>query len=271
MRRTLFAAVSLAVSMLAGGLAALSDASAQTAAAQPAATFPAPGDDLILTLGGGLRVRPEWEGSKSYIVSPFPLVSFRFVTDPLTGQPTSDLGFGITPAFRYISERNGSMDHALRGLRPVDAALEAGVRLDYTWQYMRVFMEARQGFGGQTGQHLDFGVDAIVRPTAQLVLSAGPRVGFASDDYMDTYFSVTRKEAAKTKFSTYNADGGLQTYGIAGRADYSLTPQWLLRLEGGWFKLAPEAADSPIVRKAGDSNQFSIGVGAAYKFGIDYK
>lgn len=263
MRRCVIATVSAALLAMPGAAAAQS-------------AFPAGGNDMVVTLGGGLRVQPEFEGSKAYQVVPFPMIGLRFTVNPFTGEPISEFGFGVAPAFRFVGKREVGVGTDLFGLKPIDAALEAGLRLEYSWAFGRAFFELRQGFGGHHGQIADIGADAISDPLPGVKLSVGPRVSFASDDFMDTYFSVsaaqaTANQAAGGALTAYNAEGGLRSFGLGGRIDYELTPQWLLRFEGAWNRLAGDAGNSPIVKKAGDANQFSVGFGAAYRFGLDKK
>lgn len=249
-------------------LAALAFLAPAAAAAQ---TLPAPGDDVIVTLGLGPKVQPEYEGAKSYMLSPFPIVGLRFMVNPFTGQPASEYGLGFAPAFRFLGERDKSVDKRLAGLNSVDMAFEAGVTVDYTVPFARAFVEVRQGFGGHQGQVVDLGAEGIFRPAPGLKISVGPRLSFASDDYMSTYFGVTKKEAGKSKFSAFDADGGFRSWGAAARADYEWSPNWLLRADASWNRLAGDAGRSPIVRKGGSADQFTFGIGVAYRFGVDYR
>lgn len=253
-------------------LAATVLASAAPASAQQAA-FPSPADDVIVTLGGGVRLQPEFEGSGRYEASPFPIIGLRFMVNPFTGEPTSEFGFGIAPAFRFIGERNAGVDSRLGGLNRIDAAFEAGLNLSYTTSYARGFLEIRQGSGGHDGMLFDVGADAIFLPAPGLKVAVGPRLSFATDDYMSTYFSVSAAEAGASVVGlpAYDAGGGLRSFGAAIRADYDLTPQWLLRFDAAWNRLAGDAGDSPIVTRIGDRDQFTVGIGAAYRFGIDYR
>lgn len=237
----------------------------------PALAQTAPGDDVVVTLGAGPMLQPNYEGSKSYLVSPFPIVGMKFMLNPITGQPGSDTGLGFAPSFRYLGERNRGVDKVLRGLKPVDASLEVGVAVDYTADLWRAYVEVRQGFGGHSGQVGDVGLQAILRPMPGTKISVGPKLSFATEDYFDTYFSVTRREALRSRYSRFDADAGLRAYGATIRADYDLTPQWLLRLDGSWMRLAGDAGRSPIVRKGGAVDQFTLGLGAAYRFGVDYR
>ena len=89
-----------------------------TALAGPALaqSFPAPGDDVVVTIGGGVRGAPDWDGSKRWLVSPMPIVGLKFLRSPLTGQPSTDTGFGVAPSFRYLSKRDFGAASPLAGL-----------------------------------------------------------------------------------------------------------------------------------------------------------
>jgi outer membrane scaffolding protein for murein synthesis (MipA/OmpV family) len=227
--------------------------------------------DVVFTLGGGGKVSPEYEGSKDYAFSPFPILGLKFKVNPLTGQPSSETGFGIRPAFRYIGKRDASTNSALSGLNAVDASYELGLYLDWTDTNWRAFVEARQGFGGHHGQVFDLGVDAILRPFQNVTVNAGPRLSFATSDYMSTYFDVSAAESLTSGYAAYSANGGLKSYGVGTTINFDITPNWLVRVEGSYSRLADEAANSPIVDKAGSADQFSVGIGAAYRFGLSYK
>jgi outer membrane scaffolding protein for murein synthesis (MipA/OmpV family) len=87
---------------------------------------------------------------------------------------------------------------------------------------------------------------------------------------MDTYFGVTIDEASAldSTLSAFNADAGFKTVGMAGRVRYDWTEQIAFHLRSEWDYFIGDAADSPIV-KAGNTNQFSVGVGMSYKFAFD--
>ena len=235
--------------------------------ADPLAT---PGTDAIVTLGGGVRVAPAWDGSSRYVASPMPIIGLKFLRSPLTGQPTSDTGFGIRPTFRFLDERKGTGD--LAGLNKVSNAYEIGAQVDYTDTYWRAYVELRQGFGGHHGLLGDIGAEAIVRPMPGLKLAVGPRVSLASSEYMTRYFGVTPAEtvASGGKFATFTPSAGFRAVGVTAQATYDITPNWIARADVGYDRLVGDAAKSPIVKQAGDANQFSVGLGVAYRFGIGW-
>lgn len=232
--------------------------------------LPGPKDDAIVTLGGGGRIAPEWDGSKTYLLSPMPIVGFRFLRSPLTGQPSSDTGFGLRPAFRHLSERSFGVRSKLHGLADVDGAWEVGLGADYTDTWFRASIEVRQGFGGHTGQLLDLGLDGIVHPRSNVTLSVGPRLSFASAEYMRTYFGVSAAEAARTGLAAHRPDGGYRGGGLAATATWEIDPRWFVRADAGWTRLSDDVAASPVVRTEGSRDQFTVGLGVAWRFGVGW-
>jgi outer membrane protein len=239
-------------------------------AAAAGEALPGPNDDAIVTLGGGARVSPEWDGSKSYMLSPMPIVGLKLLRSPFTGAPSSDTGFGIRPAFRWVSERSFDARDRLHGIDRVGAAAEIGVVVDYTDTWFRASVEVRQGFGGHHGEIAVLGLDGIVHPTDRLSLSAGPRVSFASAEYMNTYYGVTAAESAATGLATHRPGGGYLGAGLAGTASYEIDPRWIVKADAAWTRLGDRAADSPIVRADGARDQFTVGLGVAWRFGVGW-
>ena len=228
-------------------------------------------DDLVVTLGGGLKTEPGWDGSKSYVLSPFPIIGLRFLRSPLTGQPTTDTGFGIAPSFRYLSNRSFGPASPMTGLPDVATAFEAGLTVDYTDSNWRAFATARQGFGGHHGQTFELGIDGILHPMDKLTLEAGPRVSFATSDYMRTYYGVSAASSAATGVAAYDPGGGYRGAGVAGRITYDIDRNWLVRGDASWTHLSDKIAASPIMRAEGNREQFSVGLGVAYRFGVGWR
>lgn len=251
---------------------------AQTARA--GGTIYSPGDKAIAThqyvvdLGVGAILKPRYPGADNYLVYPFPIIAVGRFYVPGIGQIVGGnnvkRGFYFFPSFNFIGERKASDSADLTGTNPIDWALELGVGAGYRYDWLRGFVEFRQGINGHTGQVADFGIDLIFNPTDRLEIFFGPRASWASDKFMNTYFSVTAAEAAASGsvLSTYNAGAGFETVGVAARASYAWTETTTLHLKGGWDRFVGDAAKSPIV-KAGSENQFSIGVGVSYRFAFD--
>ncbi len=229
-----------------------------------------PKDDVVVTLGGGLRVNPDWDGSKKYVLTPFPIIGLKFLRSPFTGEPSSDTGFGIAPSFRLHSKRHFDGSSSLFGLPDVATAFEAGITIDYTDTNFRAFVTARQGFGGHHGQVFDLGLDGILRPMPKLKLEAGPRLSFATADYMRTYFGVTDADSLATGVAAYKPSGGLRAWGVGALATYDIDKNWFVRADAAWNRLSTEATRSPIIKAEGSRDQFTVGLGVAYRFGTGW-
>lgn len=127
----------------------------------------------------------------------------------------------------------------------------------------------RQGFNGHKGQVGQFGADLITRPMDRLEWSIGPRVGFASSKYMNTYFSVSAAESAASGLARFKAGGGFKSIGVETRFTYDLNDKVKLHLQGGYDRLIGDAGKSPLVGKVGSKDQFNIGTGLTYRFSFD--
>ncbi len=226
-----------------------------------------------IDLGVGAIVKPRFASSESYLLAPFPIVSVGRFYVPGLGQVVDGRrksGLFFYPSFGFVGERSAKDAKDLTGTKDVDWALELGLGAGYRTEYFRVFAELRQGINGHTGQVGQLGFDGIFYPTERLELSVGPRAAFASNEYMDTYFSVSSAEAAASggKLSAYNAGTGFKSVGLAARASYDWTDKTRLHLQAGYDRLVGDAADSPITAQ-GSKDQFSVGMGVSYKFSFD--
>ncbi|WP_287322039.1 MipA/OmpV family protein [Mesorhizobium sp.] len=230
--------------------------------------------DVVIELGLGGIIQPEYEGSKDYEIWPWPVIGFGYLAIPglfAIGSPEAQAGgFAIGPSFNYTSDRDVSDDPDLSGLDDVDATFEAGLRASYEWTNAEVWGEARYAFGGADGVVGEFGVNAVARPTPELELKLGPFATVASADYMDSYFGVSARESANTGFrvDAFDPGGGFKSVGIRGLARYEFRPTWFLNAKASYSKLVGDAADSPIV-KFGSEDQFAFGLSISKRFSFD--
>ena len=230
-------------------------------------------DQYVFDLGVGVMAKPRYPGSDEVIAVPFPIISVgKFfipgVGDVIDADPRVKR-FSLYPSFNFNGRREASDSNELEGMKDVDWALEVGLGAAYRHDWLRGFVEVRQGFNGYSGQVADFGLDVIFNPSEDLEVMVGPRAGWGSDDYMKTYFGITSEEADDSPVydNSYDADAGFNTVGVAATASYDLTEDVTFHLRGGWDRLIGDAADSPIV-KEGSENQFYGGAGLSYEFGF---
>lgn len=253
-------------------IAVLCAATTLTTAAFPAMAEEASNHQYVIDLGAGVMAKPRYPGSDEVIAVPFPLIFVGKFFIPGVGEVISEddriKRFSIYPSFNFNGKRDSSDSEDLAGLDDVDWALEVGLGMAYRHDWIRGFVEVRQGFNGYSGQVADFGIDFIANPTEDLQVMVGPRAGWGSDGYMDTYFGITAAEAADLDppyNQPYDAEAGFNTVGVAATASYDLTDEFTFHLRSGWDRLIGDAADSPIV-KEGSVNQFYGGAGITYEF-----
>jgi outer membrane protein len=240
----------------------------------PEGAAAASGVDLIIEIGAGGEISPEYEGSDEYSVSPSPIIGFGYLNIPglfeIGSTGPDEGGLSISPSFNITGERKARDFDAIRGLDDVDATYEVGVEVGYEWDYAEIYGAARYAFGGAEGVVGEVGANAIYRPTPEIELKAGPFATFASEGYTETYFGVTAAESANTDFrlEEYDPKGGLKSVGVSGAARYEFRPDWFLNADASYSQLVGDAGDSPIV-KAGDENQFTFGLGLSKRFTLD--
>lgn len=265
-----FAASAIALPAFAADLAA-------PPAMEPVAVPPAVESGWIVSIGAKLVVQPEWPGSNEYTVWPLPTISVRDPGAPeVWASPDDSFSIGlfgnewvrVGVVGGFESDRDKSDDRRLRGLKPIDWAIEAGGFIEiWPVEWLRARAELRHGFIGGDGLIADLALDGVFR-SAPWTFAIGPRASFASDDYMRTYFGITSKEAVKSPFfkNPYKPDGGLKSAGAAASISYDWDGGWRTTVFGGWNRLLDDAEKSPIVRRIGDENQFFAGVGVSYQF-----
>lgn len=206
---------------------------------------------FALSFEGGLGAQsaPAYFGSDENEIGPtgsFALDRFRLGGFEIGGGDT--LGLGLTGSFRYIADRRAEDYAELTGLSDIDAAIEVGGGLTYTFPDVEVFAIARRGFGGHEGYVAEVGGDLIVPLSDQLTLRAGPRLLAGDDTYTDTYFGVTAAEAATSAYSAYDPDGGALSRGVEVSADYDFNDDWGVIGTVRYDEWINDAAESPIVQ-----------------------
>jgi len=274
------------LSLLFPGIALAADLDLPPPAPPPAAPTYAPAvPDWIVTIGGEARAIPAWPGAPTnlYQLVGFPLLvvqkpgqpPFFFGARDSFGIPILDLGnFQLGPVGRIVWPRYGSQYTQLNGLGDVNWALQLGGFAQY-WPtpWLRLRGEIRQGVGGETGVTGDLFADLVV-PLGQFRLSGGPRMTLQSTPAVSPYFSITAAQAANSTVSglpalpVYAATGGFYSYGAGGQIEYFWTQQWQTHAVVEFERLTGSAADSPLVTMRGSPNQFTVGLGATYTFGM---
>lgn len=252
-------------------------------------------DDTEITVAVGAAVIPSYEGSDDYRVIPGGVVRGRVGGFPFFSRGTTlyvdairndsgngvDIGFGPVAGVRL--NRTGSIkDDQVRALGELDTAWEiggwAGIaktgvitsdydNLSFRLSYLKDVGSAHKSY--------------VITPTIEYgtPLSETTYVGVSvSADYVGKgygryYYDITLAGSQASGLGVYGAagdDAGFAKLNIGLVGAKALTGDLRKGLSlfalGGYGRLLGDYAKSPIVRTAGDRNQWMGGLGLAYTF-----
>lgn len=237
---------------------------------------PRPGEDWIVTIGGGPEIHSAYPGARKTKLSPWLVFDLRREGRPI-GFEAADEGAGTAllragdasfgPTLQFVDRRRNS-DVGI----PIDNVGRAfeigGFAQIFLGESLRLRGEARKAISGHKGFVGDIGADFIVGDPARLQYSIGPRIRLGDGNYMRTYFGVTPNQAARTGLAVYRPSGGVHSLGLTGGLTYRFDQTWSVHSYGRYDRLIGDAAASPLVRAFGSRNQFGAGVGLGYSFRI---
>ena len=253
-----------------------------------------------LILGAGLRYAPDYAGSDDYKVSPLPLINYKW-TDDDAGQPNSGYAFqwgpmdlsvgfpdgidvGVARLARptrnltlrlgagYRGGRDEDDNDALDGMGAIDgqgilrvtlADEPANPRGLGTFYGLRFEADATDETNGNT---LSFYAGHKLALSEDVTLALSAYADWANENYMQSYFGVSGKQAAHSSHQRFDASSGIAEVGLKARVNWSLTEHWMLIGNAGYSRLTGDAADSPLVDDEGAADQFSVVTGLVYRF-----
>ncbi|WP_267961854.1 MipA/OmpV family protein [Sphingobium sufflavum] len=268
-------------------LTATGHAQVAPAGAGPESARPAAPVGWSVTVGVAPVLSPAWQGSRDMTLSLFPDlrvnygdILFASVPDGIGWNAINEGGWRAGPLakIRFGRDENdggspfliaGGSD-ALVGMGNVTAAGEVGGFVEKTFgprREWRVRGEVRQGFGGHQGLVADASVSYRMR-VGRSSVSFGPRATAASADFMQTYFGVDAGQSLRTGLVPYRVGGGLLSYGIGGAVVRPLDRRNVLTLFTSFERLGGAPAQSSLIRDRGQRNQFTLGLGYGFRFGL---
>ena len=227
------------------------------------------------SIGGGLGVAPDYEGSSDYELVPVPAGSARFSN----GMYVELLGLNLRanlipsdfwrlgPVYNYRAERDNVENNRVDRMKEVSDANELGIFGGIAWQNWYLFLDLMADTGdaydGSYGT-LRGGYNWII--SNEFALTFGAFGTYASDDYMQTYFGVSGADAARSGLDRYDADGGMKDIGLDFGAKWGLAQNWDLRGLLQIKQLVGDADDDSPVVDEGSETQLFTAVMVLYKF-----
>jgi MipA family protein len=232
-----------------------------------------------LSLGLGVAVVPQFEGSKDYDVRAAPVLSFK--NDKISVRTNgpglemdllSSRAVDAGPIVRYKFGRDGSkIDNAqVSALPNIKGGVELGgyAQVNIPLGGFSTFIAPRvsvvQGVqGGAVGTVVEAGL-GLLRLQGDWTLGARAAATYASADYMNTRFGVGT--ASPSGLASFNAGEGIKDVGLSLFANYKINDSLSITGVAGYKTLQGDAANSPIVRVSGTREQGFISLGVTYSF-----
>ncbi len=236
----------------------------------------------------GPALAPDYEGSSDY--SAIPLVVARVQSNgyfvELQGTraranllPIEILSDSLSlsvmagPSVNFRPGR-GSVENArVDSLRDVDTAIEAGAFIALRKNGILGERDALMGrielvndvSGTHEGRLLTLRGSYAKPLSKKLRFAAGMDATYASNDYMETYFSIDADNAGRSGLTAFKSGHGLKDVGLDLSLLYSLTERWGIMGLVRTSYLLGDASDSPIAGE-GSSKQFLGGIAVNYRF-----
>jgi len=243
-------------------------------------------------VGLGIGPFPEYEGSDEYAASTLPLIDIRkpaayFLQGASINANDGLASAGLTIFHLSYSEESGrhvqlvmgllirayrgrdeTDSDVLNGLGDIEQGVGVGGFLEFNaGAWFANFTVSPEDVGrDHDGLLLAFVVEHSAQVSDGLRISTGLSTSWADDDYMQGYFGVTDAQATWTGLSRFDSNAGFKDVGIQLNVVNELSPRWSLEGEVGYWRLLNDAADSPIVKGEGSTNQVRGLIGLSYQF-----
>jgi outer membrane protein len=254
----------------------------------PVLTSVAWGSDLTIPIdtgtpnfiGLGVGVYPDYIGSDDYSVGVAPVARVSLGGERFAQLFATDLkvnlinhrNWRLGPELLYRFGRTDVDDPIVDKMDEIDGSLDLGLYGGYTWIDAQESRK-RAGFDvwglwdvsgvheGATAGIRVFGMYPVAQP---VTLAAGAATAWGSDNYTDTYFSVSSPDSIRSGLPVFSASSGMRDVRGWLLGMFHLSRNW--HLAGGvvFSRLLGDASDSPIVSQRGSDNQWVFGAGLIY-------
>ena len=228
-----------------------------------------------VSVGGGIGIAPDYEGSSDYQAVPVPFADIKFGN----GMYVKLLGLNLRanlipsdlwrfgPVYNYRAKRSDVENDQVDDMKSVSDANELGIFGGFEYNNWFVFLE----FLGDTGEAYDGWYSTLKGGYNWIInnswaLSIGASTTYADDDYMQTYFGVTAGDAARSGLAPYDADSGIKDVAIDLAVNWTITQSWSAKGITSYTQLVGDADDDSPVVDEGSEGQFFGAALVVYNF-----
>lgn len=229
----------------------------------------------------GVGRAPDYFGSDDYFSGPAPAANFslgdsRYLS--ITGNyfalnVSTDRNWRFGPSAVYRFGRDESVDDpVVSRMAEIDDTIEIGGFLRYQ-ALASSDQRDRWSIGGNIAFDAGGAHDGYVASTTfQRWLPVGRfgalglagSVSYGSENYSDTYFSVSAADALATGLPQYSAGDGLRDARVMAVFVHPVSRHWLLGAGVMYSRILGDTADSPVVDIRGSRDQMIYGLGIGY-------
>ena len=229
------------------------------------------------TVGLGVAMIPQYEGSKDYNAAPAPFFRAQMPTGQflqliggtLTANVVEDHTWQAGPLLRYRGERNPAdidNNYVKYNTKKGDAAIELGGFVGFQANQWNARFEIAQDVADAHDgllATLSGGYTFPLSDVASVALNLSST--YASDKYMEAYFNGPIV-VGSTPVGYHTAGAGIKDVSAAVIGRYSIDRNWGLMGAVRLTSLVGDTADSPVVKNGGSDSQMVVGVLATYAF-----
>lgn len=236
--------------------------------------------DSTLTVGAGIAAGTRYSGSDEHLVAPVVVVDYQtangFYASTLRGigfaaggeQLSASIGLGYRGE-RRENDTNGFVGRtgskALKGMGDVkgSATLNVGAEAQLTdvfgvGAHAEIPISRREN-----GKQFALSLNAKLLDSQTDKVTAGVALQFGEAMYMQTYYGVDARQAARSGYRVFTPDGGLYGTDVSVSWEHRIDAHWAVTSMLGAQRLAGDAAKSPLVRR---KTAPTVAVYAAYQF-----
>ncbi len=228
-----------------------------------------------VSVGAGVGLAPDYEGSEDYEAVPLPYLNVRWDNHMSLNWLGNKAKANLIPSpmwrggvvGEYIAERDDVDSNPVDRLEDVDTSFMLGGFLGFEYENWSADIEAMADVAdGNEGALVRLNGGYKMPIDQALSVSIGVFTTWADDDYMQAYFEIDAADSARSGLQIFDADAGFKDVGLNLRASYK--PWEHLGFMGliSYKRLLGDAEDSPVVDNEGDENQLMGGVIVTYSF-----
>ena len=179
--------------------------------------------------------------------------------------PSSNLKVG--PSLSINRGRRESDSSELEGLGNTGRNVEVGMYASYDLGLVKLRLRIRKDIAnGHDGTKVIGDVRFLAYRIEKVAVVTSLYATWGSDNFMDSYFSITPDQSLASGLPEFDASAGLKEISLSTGANYSFSERWDFVGSVSYSRLLNDAKDSPIVSLRGNPNLFVGALYAVYRF-----